>query len=678
MANTYRFENTTWFRGTGAQAKMQSNALLNGHTCQISCHEPLAGDRIYTSFPSWREAIEVLYKTKNRIRYYYELMPVGKPTKMYFDFDKSYDGDNEERIDRDAFVSMFEDLLTKACKALYSTELKKQDFIWTETTNPTKFSLHLVVAPTLPDGTMLVFEDNVLNKHIVHYLLEMNTKEDYPILHQVLDTSVYSRNRNMRMLGCTKFKKDLPLHFLGAPEITDIHYDDIKSTLITDFDGAATAFYDVPSALTETLRQLTAKKKSIRSWIDPTVRSSDIKERLVRVVQSSIHPTAILQSGPDAKGLYRFTYEDRTEPCFTGNLHEGSQNFACYIQEDTKDVWMSCFSAHCTKSGEHYLGSMDENEIEYHQDRIIVRQVYVSNILKDADIRAKVISPFQNGDIQALHVKSNPGTGKSALLSRLHEEKIIPDDATCLILTYRQSLAIELGERKLKDHGYHNYLNVLAQGGDLSDRTAYPRVVLQIDSLDKLTKKTMGIPRFDFIIIDEVESAFAHFNAVTLKDPRRLFIKLNLMCQSAKIITLDALWSDVVYGYFKRQKMVQRVIENTFVPEEKRCHYNITNAPVVKMFQEITDSLKDGRNILLATMSSQIGHDLIAFVHTHYPELAEDQIIFHHSKQSDKLKRLLNDVDILWSNAKLVIHTPSVETVSFFFDHTLTVFSFLI
>lgn len=138
------------------------------------------------------------------------------------------------------------------------------------------------------------------------------------------------------------------------------------------------------------------------------------------------------------------------------------------------------------------------------------------------------------------------------------------------------------------------------------------------------------------------------------------------MCQGAKIITLDALWSDVVYGYFKRQNMVQRVIENTFVPDEKRCHYIITNAPVIRMFQEILDDLRKGRNILLATMSSAIGHDLITYLQKHHPDLGEDHIIYHHSKQDDKLKRSLNDVDSLWSKAKLVIHTPSVETVTLF------------
>ena len=81
-----------------------------------------------------------------------------------------------------------------------------------------------------------------------------------------------------------------------------------------------------------------------------------------------------------------------------------------------------------------------------------------------------------------------------------------------LIITYRQSLAQELG-RKLKD--FDVYLDVDPNDfPGLESEEKYPEVVVQLDSLGRLSPTT--IRRFDIVVVDEMVSVLRHISAKTL------------------------------------------------------------------------------------------------------------------------------------------------------------------
>ncbi len=79
--------------------------------------------------------------------------------------------------------------------------------------------------------------------------------------------------------------------------------------------------------------------------------------------------------------------------------------------------------------------------------------------------------------------------------------------------------------------------------------------------------------------------------------------------------------------------------------------------------EEIANKLKDGKNCVLQTLAYNHG-ETVAETMIELGVLQRNEIIFHHSKQSDKLKKQLRDVNSLWIKARLLIYTNSVESVS--------------
>jgi len=146
----------------------------------------------------------------------------------------------------------------------------------------------------------------------------------------------------------------------------------------------------------------------------------------------------------------------------------------------------------------------------------------------------------------------------------------------------------------------------------LDNRDKYPRVVLQIDSLDKLTSAKWSAPQFDYVVIDEIESLLLHLSAKTLKEPVRIITKLNLMLNGTpngnkpQLITMDALWSNNSYSYLKVYNISQKLIINE-APPRRQKKFTFTNCEFQDWIEEINSKLADGKNCILQTLSQNHG-----------------------------------------------------------------------
>jgi len=174
-----------------------------------------------------------------------------------------------------------------------------------------------------------------------------------------------------------------------------------------------------------------------------------------------------------------------------------------------------------------------------------------------------------------------------------------------LVLSYRQSLSYELGGSKLKEHGFVNYLDTE------QDLTKSDRIIMQVDSLDKLTASRMEIPQFDYVIIDEIESLLMHLSAKTLRAPNFLITKLMFCLKGTttkrpQILALDALWGESSYQFWKICGITQKTIQNLCPPKQTKT-YQFLRCTFDWWCEEICSKLRDGKNVVLQTLSREHG-----------------------------------------------------------------------
>eukprot|EP00798_Chlamydomonas_sp_ICE-L_P008337 gene8337-biopygen13470 len=212
-------------------------------------------------------------------------------------------------------------------------------------------------------------------------------------------------------------------------------------------------------------------------------------------------------------------------------------------------------------------------------------------------------------DVNTLSVRSPMGSGKSTMLDALLER--VGADKTVLVVTYRQSLALE-HKRKLARKGFVSYLDADVTPQDLRQRDKTPRFICQIESLHKLAKHTCMrylTSGFDIVVLDEVESLLRHFMSPTVVNPLAEIQGLadTLNATTTGVVTMDATWG-----------RGDKAALDTF------------------------DDPKDAARLCL----------------------------LHTSKTADAVKAMLIDVDALWSSKRIVVYTPTISAgVDFSTEH---------
>ena len=201
-----------------------------------------------------------------------------------------------------------------------------------------------------------------------------------------------------------------------------------------------------------------------------------------------------------------------------------------------------------------------------------------------------------------------------------------------MIITYRQSLAQELG-RKLR--GFKVYLDVNPNDfPGLESDEKYPKVIVQLDSLGRLSPTT--IRRFDIVVIDEMVSVLRHISAPTLKERRIpvLGLLMHHLQKAAKFITMDAFWNEDCYEFLKRLDVSQNLVINDFRPPPRTYKWTKDEALLV---QHIKEDLIAGKNVVVTSMATMFCNRLMRQL-LDEGILTREEIIMHTAMTDDKLR----------------------------------------
>ena len=420
------------------------------------------------------------------------------------------------------FVQYTSNIILDIFRDEYGITLNLYDLHWLHSPNQPKFSMHLVISTHSPQ---LVYASGVKadTQSAFHLAHSIRQRDPHGPAGRFVDLAVYTPNRLMRMSGSKKIKRVgdevVKKHSVLQPMQANSEAADSVITWLDD----DVRIIPVPEAIPAAI-QRRGTPRTVRAFHDAErYQPESIVLRMLELLRHKVHPSAFhepshgAEDALDSRVGIKFNHTDRREKCYTGETHEGTQNCRCFIRND--DVYMKCFSDRCQRAPAFLLGPLASCEPEYEENAVYIHSRYLSCGQDSEDGRRfdTALDTWVDGRAKCLNIKSAMSTGKSLLLSSLIK-RVGP--RTVLVITYRQSLAMEM-KRKLATAGFVMYMDVPHEASlGLDDESAFPRVIVQLDSLWRLSR--MSIRQFDLIILDEQISLMQHVSSESLR--QRQFI----------------------------------------------------------------------------------------------------------------------------------------------------------
>lgn len=331
------------------------------------------GFRRFLPINNWKQ-FWVSYKGEPiKFRALYELILSDRPCKPYLDIE--WEADRRDVIEHGSVKNMdlsdFTDkLITDIIKVFterYNIEIDDQNVMITSSHSDIKVSFHVVV-DCVVDGQTVAYRTNLRTEEhsawdLCYALIKMD--DNY---YDKLDESVYTTDREFRTVYSNKdsqFRPVAPYHpeYIELTEASRI--EDSTSNcmryIVTYAKNDEYKLIDVPKEKhnryskhrNKSSYSSTTSSGSFNTGYDDILRfipqmydDEEINE-IIKLLRP-IHPTAIFSNSTGCN-KWRFTYTDRAEPCYTGNIH-GSNGFYVYKNEDTGRLYMQCMSDRCKGS----------------------------------------------------------------------------------------------------------------------------------------------------------------------------------------------------------------------------------------------------------------------------------------------------------------------------------------
>ncbi|WIA36343.1 hypothetical protein OEZ86_007663 [Tetradesmus obliquus] len=273
----------------------------------------------------------------------YEIILADKPCKLCMDFDGSV-GLPECFASKKDFTSRVQAALTDISAKDFSVQLQAESFLWVFTDYPVKFSAHLVLHHTMPDGSILCLPHHhpaqATHDGPKHFYNRLVQAMPELLQHELIDGSIYTRDREMRLPGATKPPKPGVHMAAWTPNTAYIATNhSLEEAMVSYLGGRSPHVLQLPTverqqaSLRRTRNQGSESSAAARAP-PSSVSYSDAEERMLELILQQ-HPTAYMLrlSGKnvwDRDNAPRFNHTDRTEQCWCGKAHN-SNNYAAWF-----------------------------------------------------------------------------------------------------------------------------------------------------------------------------------------------------------------------------------------------------------------------------------------------------------------------------------------------------------
>ena len=677
---------TRFVRGKGAKDEAKRRAALVNAQAQVQWEVPSKNDetiatRIFGFFQTWEHFFSSLDDMESSQRNFYEIIDAGKPCKPFLDID-SPDGFPSSIGSVDDYIARVQTAINTVMKADVGVELPDEAHVISRSVyeNSNKVSLHWTINYKDAEGRQLCYRAaHTQNLHGAWHLAE-RVKQVDPEVGAYVDTRVYSRDRAMRLPENHKFGKD------ESSSLVMIRGTRLAAVITNICSKAPLRFIDVPDA-TKVIKSDITYKVVPRIAIKSNVMHRDwLRNRMLELLKLKVHPTAYHDPSHGHEDAYdpvrgvKFNHHDRDEMCLQCGRGHRTQNLRCWVNDYTGDIMWKCYGAP-PNSDALRLGPLHAEDTSWRDNALLIDQefLHMADCVEPELRQLTVEQAFacerrdrETTDAQLLRLvhdrwakdfiawllRSNMGTGKTHLIKMIIKRMEENNCKTVLFVTYRRSLASE-HKRGLEVEGFVNYETIK---GNLSDRTKYPRVICQIESLHRLwdPKRTNVVPYFDMVVVDEIEGALEHFGSSTMKTPRKTLADMGrLLKNSSRVMAMDGTLSAATCAFFEKLQIKTQLVINTFRNHNnKRTIWVHNNKEDVMSI--ILERIRAEKRVVVCCMTPKLANDVLSLPGL-MDVLTNDDVAVYTRDTADEDKRNLVNIAKIWKTKKLVIYTPTIE-----------------
>ena len=638
---------TKIFKGIGSKNAVKSYLTNKPELKILAQINDQNGYRQFVPFKSWSECLDKYKHEGYYKRYLYEVILSDRPCKPYLDIE--WKQQDAYKTDYSEFITKLTNDIVKIFKERYAIRIDSKSILISTSHGDDKTSFHVVVTHLI-DNKYLAYNTNRKKQSNSAWDLYLALTElDNNYYKDRLDESVYSLDREFRAIYSTKFDDYRQFVPLGWKKKKIC--DNILDYFITNFDKEP-KYINTP-VYTESKKHNNQTDFKFKNDHLINVDEIHIINRIIELLQN-VHPTAFYTGKTSDNNGYRFSYRDRTEPCYSGHCHKNN-GFCCYIRRLSGEVYIFCHSVKCSriyKIGYFHKDCNWKNEIiKINQQFLDYKEnINLEDVIekegKDEMVFCGFINKFvKNGGTYA--IKSGMGTGKTQVLKKIISKHFT--EKRILYLSHRQTFTQNIAGT-FGDLGFYNYMD------GIINLRLHDKLILQIDSIKHLLIDNIFIT-FDIIILDEIESLLSHFSSITLGNNRLIICKIfEIIIKKAKwILAMDADFNERSYYFLSTIKEKPKIIQNEYKSINRKYLFT-TNYEMRKC--QLIEDIKSNKNIVVISLSRVTLDDL-------YEEIIKicnkDKIIRYTSMTDDTQKEQLQEVNKYWKNYQVVMYSPTIE-----------------
>lgn len=300
---------------------------------------------------------------------------------------------------------------------------------------------------------------------------------------------------------------------------------------------------------------------------------------------------------------------------------------------------------------------MTEEQINKN-DGYLIHKDNINLDFKDCLISNK-LNEFFTSDIKSFNIKSPYDTGKTQLLTKIFKKY---KQERILFLSYRKTLTSDL-MYSFDEFGFKDYRDANCKETN--------KLIIQLESINKIkpsflfVDEEFEIPKYDLIIIDEVESILQQYNSETFKGESKSAFEFidAIIKNSNKLITLDGDLSFRGFNYIKCFGSSINIINP--VKKNLRKFHLIDNENAFHI--SITSALDDKKKIVIVSQTSNMCDSLFVFIKQKYKDI---KMAVYTGSTNDKDKTELSNVLKNWVELDVLIYSPTIESgVNFDIPH---------
>jgi hypothetical protein len=363
------------------------------------------------------------------------------------------------------------------------------------------------------------------------------------------------------------------------------------------------------------------------------------------------------------KNTLLLCYGRKARYCFYVKREHGNNGCWLVIRLEDLSVQFHCYHPQCSRLDPMVVGFLGSDSATNQQ---LVRSTFEElkeqlpdgvglhvECMRYTSNSGALMDMLDDRDVSTIGILAPMNTGKTTLIKGYLEK--IPPHFRVLVVTSRRTLASFLS-RQFSSMGAVNYLDLEQSQQFRNERF----IVVQLESLFKIHPPTRQdeFPRFDLVILDEVESLLGHFRSSTLSHNGRRPIAFQTLktfvTTASKVVAADGYLGKRAVKFLQSCRGNMMVYVNCLRNDPNRY---IVYEDFVKFFYDIMTYFHSyAMPMVVVSSDNGVAKQIFKKLVQQYPT---KRVVLINSETDDFVKSALVD-PLLWKEMDACIYTATV------------------